>query len=97
MRIRVWSLALLSGLKDPMLPWYGLNLVLLELWCRQAAAAPIQPLAWELPYATGAAIKKIKKKKKKRKKEKKKKERKKKKKTEKQLSDLEIINLHEKD
>ena len=24
-----------------------------------AAAAPIQPLAWELPYATGAALKKL--------------------------------------
>ena len=24
------------------------------LWHRLAAAAPIQPLAWELPYATGA-------------------------------------------
>ena len=41
------------------------------LWHRLAGAAPIQPLAWELPYAMGAAIKK----KKKRKKEKKKKER----------------------
>ena len=26
--------------------------------CRLAAAAPIQPLAWELPYAAGAALKK---------------------------------------
>ena len=26
-------------------------------WCRSAAAAPIQPLAWELPYATGLALK----------------------------------------
>ena len=31
------------------------------LWCRPAAAAPIQPLAWELPYAVGAALKKKKK------------------------------------
>ena len=31
-----------------MLPW---------LWCRPAAAAPIQPLGWELLYATGAAVK----------------------------------------
>ena len=30
----------------------------LILWCRLAAAAPIQPLAWELPYAAGAALKK---------------------------------------
>ena len=25
------------------------------LWCRLAAAAPIHPLAWEPPYAAGAA------------------------------------------
>ena len=35
------------------------NLVLLWLWCRMAATALIQPLAWELPYATSAALKKI--------------------------------------
>ena len=35
-----------------------LDPVLLWLWCRLAAAAPNQPLAWELPYATGAAVKK---------------------------------------
>ena len=29
----------------------GLDPVLLWLWCRQAATAPIQPLAWEPPYA----------------------------------------------
>ena len=28
------------------------------LWCRQAAVAPIRPLAWETPYATGVALKK---------------------------------------
>ena len=28
---------------------------LLCLWRRLAATAPIRPLAWELPYATGAA------------------------------------------
>ena len=38
---------------------------LLWLWCRPAATAPIQPLAWELPYALGAAPKSQKKKKKK--------------------------------
>ena len=32
-------------LKDPM--W---------LWCRLAAAALIPPLAWELPFAAGAAL-----------------------------------------
>ena len=40
---------LISGLaqwvKDPALLW---------LRCRLAAAAPVQPLAWEPPYATGA-------------------------------------------
>ena len=36
----------------------GLNLALLWLWCRPAAAALIQPLAWERPYAAGAALKK---------------------------------------
>ena len=34
--------------KDPALLW---------LWCRLAATAPIRPLAWELPYAAGVAIK----------------------------------------
>ena len=42
---------------DPMLLW---------LWCRQVAAAPIQTLAWKLPYAVGAALKRQKKAKKKR-------------------------------
>ena len=35
----------------------GLDLVLLWLWYRQAAAAPIGPVAWELPYAAGVALK----------------------------------------
>ena len=30
---------------------------LLWLWCRRAAVAPILPLAWEPPYALGAALK----------------------------------------
>ena len=38
---------------DPLLLW---------LWCRLAAAALIQSLAWEFPYATGAALKRQKKK-----------------------------------
>ena len=41
----------------------GLDLTLLWLWYRLAGAALIQPLAWELPYAVGAALKKKKKKK----------------------------------
>ena len=40
---------------DPMLLW---------LWCRLEAIAQIRPLAWELPQATGAVLKKKKKKKK---------------------------------
>ena len=31
--------------------------MLLWLWCTLAAAAPIQPLAWKLPYTAGAALK----------------------------------------
>ena len=33
------------------------DLVLLWLWYRLAAAALIRPLAWELPYPMGAALK----------------------------------------
>ena len=39
----------------------GLDPALLWLWCRPAATVLIQPLAWELSYATGAALKKKKK------------------------------------
>ena len=39
---------------DPMLLW-------LWLWLWLVAAAPIRPPAWELPYATGAALKRQKK------------------------------------
>ena len=35
---------------------HSLDLPLLWLWSRPAAAAPIQPLAFELPYAMGAAL-----------------------------------------
>ena len=40
----------------------GLDPTLLWLWCRPAAATPIWPLAWEAPYAAGAALKRWKKK-----------------------------------
>ena len=40
---------------------HGSGLVLLWLWCRPAAAALIGPLAWELPHAVGAALKRKKK------------------------------------
>ena len=43
----------------------GSDLTLLWLWCRPMATAPIRPLAWEHPYAAGAALKRQKKKKKK--------------------------------
>ena len=42
---------------------YSLDQAFLWLWYRPAAAALIQPLSWECPYATGAAIIKRKKKK----------------------------------
>ena len=35
----------------------GWDPALLRLWCRPAATAPIRPLAWELPYAAGVALK----------------------------------------
>ena len=35
----------------------GLDLALLQLWCRLAAVAPIPPVAWELPYAAPVAVK----------------------------------------
>ena len=39
----------------------GLDLALLQLWHRMLAIAPIGPLAWEPPYAAGAAKEKKKK------------------------------------
>ena len=39
---------LTQWVKDPALLW---------LWCRLTAVAPIRPLAWEPPYAVGAALK----------------------------------------
>ena len=35
----------------------GLDPMSLWLWCRPAATALIRPLAWETPYAVGAALK----------------------------------------
>ena len=48
MRTQVQSLAWLSELRIQHC---------CELWYRPAATAPIQPLAWEPPYAMGAALK----------------------------------------
>ena len=63
---------LTQWVKDQALPWavvvgrrYGSDPTLLWPWHRLAATAQIQPLAWEPPYATGAALKEKKKKKKK--------------------------------
>ena len=33
------------------------DLALLWLWCRPADTAPIRPVVWESPYASGAALK----------------------------------------
>ena len=41
---------------------HGLDPALLCLWCRLVGTAPIRPLAWEPPYAVGAALKRKKKK-----------------------------------
>jgi len=46
----------------------GLHPELLWLWHRAVATAPIRPLAWESPYAVGAALEKEKRQKKKKKK-----------------------------
>ena len=45
----------------------GSDPVLLWFWCSPAATAPIRPLAWELPFAAGAALEKAKRQKKKKK------------------------------
>ena len=39
---------------------HGLDPTLLWLWRRPVAAAPIRPLAWEPPYATGVDLEKAK-------------------------------------
>ena len=46
----------------------GLDPILLWLWSRPVATAPIQPLAWEPPYAASAALEMAKTQKKKQKK-----------------------------
>ena len=69
MRMRVCSLASLSGLRAGYCHelWsayrYDSDLALLWLW-QSLAAALIRPLAWEFPYATGTSLKREKKKKK---------------------------------
>ena len=67
MRLRVQSLPLLIGLKIRHCRelWCrcrrGSDPVLLWLWRGLVATAPIRPLAWEPPYAVGAAPEKAKK------------------------------------
>ena len=71
MRLRVRSLPLLSVLRIGVAVSCGVGCrrgsdpALLWLWCRPVAIAPIQPLAWEPPYAEGVALEKTKTKKKK--------------------------------
>ena len=50
---------LAQWVKDPMFPGIGhrRGLDLALLWGKPAAAAPIQPLAWEPLYAMGVALK----------------------------------------
>ena len=66
MRLRVQSLALLSGLRVFTAVSCGVGCrcgsepTLLWLWCRPTATAQILPLAWEPPYAVDAALKKTK-------------------------------------
>ena len=58
MKMHVRSLALLSELRFCGVGCrHGLDLALLWLWCRPAAAALIQLLAWELPYAVPSTVK----------------------------------------
>ena len=47
-------LDLLSGWGSGIAMSCSVDPKLLWLWCRLAAAAPIQPLAWEPPYVAGA-------------------------------------------
>ena len=67
MRIWVQSLALLIGLRiwhchELQCKWQKqLKSSIAWLCCRPAAAVPTRPLAWELPYAAGDALKRIKK------------------------------------
>ena len=68
MRMRVQFLASLSGLRiwcchdlwRRLQTWFRFFIAV--LWRRPAAAAPIHPLAWKLPYAMGVALKRKKKK-----------------------------------
>ena len=69
----------------------GSDPVLLWLWCRPAATAPIQLLVWKPPYATGCSPKKKKKQTLKRKKKKQTLKKKKKKKPAKKKRSVKIL------
>ena len=62
-RTQFRSLALHSGLRIRVAVScgvgrrHGSDPALLGLWCRPVAVALIQPLAWEPPFITGAALK----------------------------------------
>ena len=56
--ISIENMGLIPGLTQ----WVAVDPALLWLWHRLAAAVVIRPLAWELPYAIGAALKKKRKK-----------------------------------
>ena len=64
MRLWVRSLPLLCGLTIRRCHGVGHRLgsdpELLWIWCRRVATAPMRPLAWEPPYAVGAALEKVK-------------------------------------
>ena len=63
MRLQVGSLASLRGSRICVSVSCGvgqrrsLDLALLWLWSGPVVAAPVGPLAWELPYDVGAALK----------------------------------------
>ena len=65
--MQIQSLALLIGLRIQVAVScdvghrHGLNPSLLWLWHRPTCIAPIQPLAWELPYVTSVDLKRTKK------------------------------------
>ena len=67
MRMKVRSLASLVGSGSSVAMSCGVGCrhgsdpVLLWLWCRPVATALIRPLAWEPPYALGAALERDKK------------------------------------
>ena len=51
--VKNWAFAVSCGAGHR----HGLDPTLLWLWRRLAAVAPIKPLAWEPPCATGVALK----------------------------------------